>query len=173
MEIITYVLEGRLAHKDSMGHVETISPHEVQRMSAGKGVMHSEFNHEENAKTHLLQIWIEPDVIGMAPSYEQTFFSPESKRGQLKLVAAPDGRDGSVTIHANSFLYAGLFNGVESASHILDSSRMAYVHVARGAVCINGKNLVAGDALKIKDESTILINAGQDAEILLFDLPKV
>mgnify|MGYP006266709531 CR=1 FL=1 len=173
MEIITYVLEGRLAHKDSMGHVETISPHEVQRMSAGKGVMHSEFNHEENAKTHLLQIWIEPDVIGISPSYEQTYFSPESKRGCLKLVAAPDGRDGAVTIHANSFLYAGLFNGMESARYTLDKNRMAYVHVARGMVCINGQNLIAGDALKISDETVVSIAEGQDAEILLFDLPKV
>lgn len=173
MEIITYVLEGRLAHKDSMGHVETISPHEVQRMSAGKGVMHSEFNHEENAKTHLLQIWIEPDVIGIPPSYEQTYFSPESKRGKLKLVAAPDGRDGAVTIHANSFLYAGLFDGADSASYVLDAHRMAYIHVARGAIRINNQNLVAGDALKIRDESEVLIDSGKDAEILLFDLPKI
>jgi redox-sensitive bicupin YhaK (pirin superfamily) len=155
-----------------MGHVETISPHEVQRMSAGKGVMHSEFNHEQANKTHLLQIWIEPDVIGIAPSYEQTYFSPESKRGCLKLVAAPDGRDGAVKIHANSFLYAGLFNGSESAEYILDDSRMAYVHIVRGEIRINGKDLMAGDALKIRDESTVLIDAGRDAEILLFDLPK-
>lgn len=172
MEIITYVLEGELAHKDSMGHVETIRPHEVQRMSAGKGVMHSEFNHVTDGKTHLLQIWIEPDVRGIAPSYEQTVFESSEKRGKLRLVASPNGESGSVTIHANSRVYAGLFDGQEQAVHNMDAGRMAYVHVARGQVHVNGVSLNAGDALKVRAEREVRVERGNAAEILLFDLPE-
>ena len=170
MEIVSYVLEGALGHKDSMGNGSTIVPGDVQRMSAGRGVLHSEFNHEKAGVTHFLQIWIEPDVRGITPSYEQKHFSPEDKRGRLRLIAAPDGRDGSVTIHQQAFLYAGLFDGAERARHELAAGRKGYVHVARGAVTVNGHALNAGDALKT-DGGTIDIEKGKGAEVLLFDLP--
>jgi redox-sensitive bicupin YhaK (pirin superfamily) len=170
MEIVSYVLEGALGHKDSMGNGSTIVPGDVQRMSAGRGVLHSEFNHEKAGVTHFLQIWIEPDVRGITPSYEQKHFSSEDKRGRLRLIAAPDGRDGSVTIHQQAFLYAGLFDGAERARHELAAGRKGYVHVARGAVTVNGHALNAGDALKT-DGGTIDIENGQGAEVLLFDLP--
>lgn len=172
MEIITYILEGELAHKDSMGNGKAIYPNEVQRMSAGKGVMHSEFNHADGQTTHLLQIWIQPDVLGIEPGYEQTHFPTEDKRGKLRLVASPNGKDGSVTIHSNTNLYAGLFNGSEHTSLSIENERIAYVHVARGTIQINGEDLVAGDALMLAEESQVNIANGQDAEILLFDLPK-
>lgn len=172
MEIITYILDGELAHQDSMGHIESIRVHEVQRMSAGKGVMHSEFNHKKDQKTHLLQIWIEPNVMGIEPSYEQTFFEPAQKRGKLRLVASPTAQDGSVLIHANTFVYAGLFDQEEHVKHTLEPKRMAYVHVAQGAVQINGALLQAGDAIKIVAESEVIIEHGQQAEVLLFDLPQ-
>lgn len=171
MEIITYVLEGELAHKDNMGNGRAILPHELQRMSAGTGVMHSEFNHAQGQTTHLLQIWIQPDVIGVPPSYEQTYFSPEEKRGTLRLVASPNGAQGSVTIHSNTFLYAGLFDGPESQTLPLAAERMAYVQVARGNVEINGIALTNGDALMLQQESEVVITNGVQAEILLFDLP--
>lgn len=171
MEIITYVLEGELAHRDSMGNGEAIRPHEVQRMSAGRGVLHSEFNHAEDARTHLLQIWIQPDVRGVDPSYEQTLFEPAGKRGRLRLVAAPDGAEGAVRIHSSTRLYAGLFDGTETASLVLESGRLAYVHVARGTLEVNGARLQAGDAAKLVDEAQVTLAAGQDAEVLLFDLP--
>ena len=170
MEIVSYVLEGALGHKDSMGNGSTIVPGDVQRMSAGRGVLHSEFNHEKAGVTHFLQIWIEPDVRGITPSYEQKHFSSEDKRGRLRLIAAPDGRDGSVTIHQQAYLYAGLFDGAERARHELAAGRKGYVHVARGAVTVNGHALNAGDALKT-DGGTIDIENGQGAEVLLFDLP--
>jgi redox-sensitive bicupin YhaK (pirin superfamily) len=170
MEIVSYVLEGALGHKDSMGNGSTIVPGDVQRMSAGRGVLHSEFNHEKAGVTHFLQIWIEPDVRGITPSYEQKHFSPEDKRGRLRLIASPDGRDGSVTIHQRAFLYAGLFDGGERARHELAPGRKGYVHVARGAATVNGHALGAGDALKT-DGGTIDIEKGKGAEVLLFDLP--
>ena len=172
MEIITYVLEGELAHKDSMGNGRAIYPHEVQRMSAGKGVMHSEYNHAENQTTHLLQIWIQPDLLGVDPSYEQTLFSAEEKRGKLRLVASPDGAQNSVTIHSNTFLYAALINGDESAQHTLANDRIAYIHVARGSLSVNDVSLEAGDALMLAEETSVILEKGQEAEILLFDLPK-
>jgi quercetin 2,3-dioxygenase len=172
MEIITYVLEGELAHKDSMGNGRAIYPHEVQRMSAGKGVMHSEFNHAENQTTHLLQIWIQPDFLGVDPSYEQTMFAPEEKRGKLRLVASPNGSENSVKIHSNTFLFAALINGQENATHNLASDRLAYIHVARGNLCVNDVMLETGDALMLAEESSVILEKGQDAEILLFDLPK-
>ena len=171
MEIITYVLEGELAHKDNMGNGRAILPHEVQRMSAGKGVMHSEFNHAEGQTTHILQIWIQPDVLGVAPSYEQTYFGPDEKRGKLRLVASPNGQDGSVTIHSNTKLYAGLFDGPEATNYDLEKGRIAYLHLAKGKARINGEDLVAGDALMLVEESQVSISHGIDSEVLLFDLP--
>jgi redox-sensitive bicupin YhaK (pirin superfamily) len=170
MEIITYVLEGGIAHKDSMGNGSVILPGNVQRMSAGKGVMHSEFNPSKDEPTHLLQIWIEPNVRGVAPSYEEKHFDNAEKRGKLRLIASPDGRDGSVTIHQDAKVYAGLFDGDERATVQLGAERKAYVHVARGQVSVNGKALRAGDGLKAVNESAIEIKDGQQAEVLLFDL---
>jgi len=169
MEIISYVLEGALAHKDSMGTGSTIVPGDVQRMSAGKGVLHSEFNHAQDV-THFLQIWIEPNVSGIPPSYEQKHFDATSKRGRLRLVASPDGRDGSVTIHQDAFLYAALLDDAERAVHKLQSGRRAYVHVARGRLTVNGQPLETGDALKAANTPEITLEKGEGAEVLLFDL---
>jgi quercetin 2,3-dioxygenase len=170
MEIISYVLEGALAHKDSMGTGSTIVPGDVQRMSAGTGVLHSEFNHAEGAVTHFLQIWIEPNVRGVAPSYEQKHFDAASKRGRLRLVASPDGRDGSVRIHQDAYLHAALLEGKERVSHALGEGRRAYVHVARGKVTANGQPLEAGDALQASNAEEIVLENGEGAEVLLFDL---
>jgi len=170
MEIISYVLEGALAHKDSMGNGSTIVPGDVQRMSAGKGVLHSEFNHAKDAETHFLQIWIEPNVTGIAPSYEQKHFDAASKRGRLRLVASPDGRDGSVTIHQDAFLYAGLLDANDRIVHRLEPRRRAYLHVARGEITANGQALEAGDALKVVDTTELALERAKDAEVLLFDL---
>lgn len=171
MEIITYVLEGELAHKDSIGNGSVIRPGDVQRMSAGKGVMHSEFNHAKDRPTHLLQIWIEPNQFGIAPGYEEKHFEESAKRGRLRLIAAPEGGVDAVKIHQDARLYAGLFDGTESASFSVASGRRAYLHVARGTVNVNGVTLEAGDALKLTDEKHIEITAGRQAEVLLFDLP--
>jgi len=168
MEIISYVLEGALGHKDSMGNGSTIVPGDVQRMSAGTGVRHSEYNYEKSGTTHFLQIWIEPAVAGMPPSYEQKHFSPEEKRGRLRLIASPDGAEGSVTIHQDVLIYAGLFDGRENASYDLKNER-GYVHVARGRVTVNGYALEAGDALKT-EQGVIEIEGGEKAEVLVFDL---
>jgi redox-sensitive bicupin YhaK (pirin superfamily) len=170
MEIISYVLSGELAHKDSMGNVKGIPPGDVQRMSAGTGVQHSEFNHAEGQTTHFLQIWIEPNVTGIPPSYEQKAFSESEKRGALRLVASPDGAQGSVTIHADARLYAGLFNGAETAEITLDPQRKTYVHLVRGELQANGQALKAGDALKLEAESRLLLADGKEAEVLVFDL---
>jgi redox-sensitive bicupin YhaK (pirin superfamily) len=169
MEIISYVLEGELAHKDNMGNGSTIVPGDVQRMSAGKGVLHSEFNHARDV-THFLQIWIEPSVTGIAPSYEQKHFDAASKRGRLRLVASPDGREGSVTIHQDAFVYAALLDGADRAVHHLQPARRAYVHVARGRLAVNGQPLEAGDALKATQTAELVLEKGKDAEVLLFDL---
>jgi redox-sensitive bicupin YhaK (pirin superfamily) len=169
MEIISYVLEGSLGHKDSMGTGSTIVPGDVQRMSAGTGVRHSEFNHDKAGTTHFLQIWIEPNVRGIAPEYEQKRFEEAEKRGRLRLIASPDGRDGSVTIHQDALLYAGLFDGNETASYKLQNEK-GYVHVARGRITANGHVLNAGDALKTEGGSIELKN-GEKAEVLVFDLP--
>jgi redox-sensitive bicupin YhaK (pirin superfamily) len=171
MEIISYVLEGALAHKDSMGTGSTIVPGDVQRMSAGNGVRHSEFNQEKAKVTHFLQIWIEPAVQGMPPSYEQKHFAAGEKRGRLRLIASPDGADGSVTVHQDALVYAGLFDGAERASHALAKGRLGYVHVARGRVKANGRDLETGDALKT-DAAQIRLEGGEQAEVLLFDLPQ-
>jgi len=170
MEIISYVLEGALAHKDSMGNGSTIVPGDVQRMSAGKGVQHSEFNHSADAVTHFLQIWIEPNVTGMPPGYEQKHFDNASKMGRLRLVASPDGSEGSVKIHQDARLYAGLLDGADRASHAVTPGRRAYVHVACGALTVNGRALEAGDALKAADVKEIVLEKGKEAEVLLFEL---
>jgi redox-sensitive bicupin YhaK (pirin superfamily) len=170
MEIVSYVLSGNLAHKDSMGNVKGIPPGDVQRMSAGTGVMHSEFNHAEGQQTHFLQIWIEPNQKGITPSYEQTHFDEADKRGKLRIVASPEGRAGSVTIHANALMYAGLFNGSETASIVLPEGHKAYVHVIRGALQVNGQSLQGGDAAKLEGEPQLQLTQGQEAEVLVFDL---
>ncbi len=170
MEIVSYVLDGALAHKDDIGNGTAIRPGDVQRMSAGSGVRHSEFNHAPNATTHFLQIWIEPNERGIEPGYEQKHFDAAAKRGQLRLVASCDGRDGSVTVHADAALYAGLFDGAESARLMLDPARKTYVHVVRGGVQVNGMALVGGDAAKLGGESELTLSGGQDAEVLVFDL---
>jgi quercetin 2,3-dioxygenase len=169
MEIVTYVLEGALAHEDSMGNGSTIVPGDVQRMSAGTGVRHSEYNHDAAGVTHFLQIWIEPARAGLAPSYEQKHFAPQDKRGRLRLIASPDGADGSVVVHQDARVYAGLFDGTERASHALAKGRRAYVHLARGRLKVNGEALQAGDALKT--DATLELSDGQGAEVLVFDLP--
>jgi redox-sensitive bicupin YhaK (pirin superfamily) len=170
MEIISYVLSGELAHKDTMGNVKAIPPGDVQRMSAGSGVQHSEFNHAPDATTHFLQIWIEPNVAGVTPSYEQKTFADAGKRGQLRLVASPDGAQGSVSIHASARLYAGLFEGAEAATLALDPARKCYVHLVRGALQVNGKPLSTGDAALIEGESRLELQGGVQAEVLVFDL---
>ena len=169
MEIITYVLEGAIAHKDSLGTGSTIVPGDVQRMSAGSGVRHSEYNAHQG-ETHFLQIWIAPRCAGIAPSYEQKHFSEADKRGRLRLVASPDGRGGSLRIHQDASLYAGVFEGAEHAALALAAGRKGYVHVARGALSVNGHALAAGDALKA-DGGTIRLEKGRGAEVLVFDLP--
>ncbi len=169
MEIISYVLEGALAHKDSMGNGSTIVPGDVQRMSAGKGVQHSEFSHAQDV-THFLQIWIEPNVSGIPPSYEQKHFDAASKKGTLRLVASPDGREGSVTIHQDAYLYAALLDDADRAVYNLQSGRRGYVHVARGRLTVNGQPLEAGDAAKAVNTAEIVLEKGEDAEVLLFDL---
>ena len=170
MEIISYVLDGELEHKDSMGTGSVIRPGDVQRMSAGTGVSHSEYNPSPKNGVHFLQIWIEPGELGIKPSYEQKFFSPEDKRGKLRLLASPDGRGGSVTVHQDAQLYATLVDGDEKVTHALADDRKAYVHVARGSARVNGQPLGSGDALKIEGAAEIVIDQGDKAEVLLFDL---
>ena len=170
MEIISYVLEGNLAHKDTLGNIKGIPPGDVQRMSAGTGVQHSEFNHAEGQTTHFLQIWIEPNVTGIPPSYEQKTFADAEKRGMLRLVASPDGNQGSVMIHADARLYAGLFDGAETATLALDAKRKTYVFLIRGQLEANGQVLKAGDAAALQSETTLQLAHGQDAEVLVFDL---
>ena len=170
MEIISYVLEGNLAHKDTLGNIKGIPPGDVQRMSAGTGVQHSEFNHAKDQVTHFLQIWIEPNVTGIAPSYEQKSFDETDKRGRLRLVASPDGAQDSVLIHADARVYAGLFDGNETSRLAVDPTRKAYVHVVRGQIEANGQKLAAGDAAMLEKESQIELAGGQHAEVLVFDL---
>jgi redox-sensitive bicupin YhaK (pirin superfamily) len=177
MEIVSYVLDGALAHKDSMGngtpsgaHGGVIVPGDVQRMSAGTGVMHSEFNHSTDQITHFLQIWILPSSKGLAPGYEQKHFDAASKRGRLRLVASPDGHEGSVTIHADARIHAGLFDGDERAEVAPDPQRLTYIFVARGSVRANGQPLATGDAATLQAESRLVIDGGQSAEVLVFDL---
>jgi redox-sensitive bicupin YhaK (pirin superfamily) len=171
MEILSYVLEGQLGHRDSMGTGSVIVPGDVQRMSAGSGVTHSEMNASKSEPVHFLQIWIIPAVKGIAPGYEQKHFDAASKRGHLKLVASPDGAAGSVLIHQDARMYAGLFDGAEQATFETTPGRACYLHLARGSLKINDTPLVAGDALMLTGANTLRIHEGQDAELLLFDLP--
>ena len=170
MEIISYVLAGNLAHKDSMGNVVGIPPGDVQRMSAGSGVQHSEFNHAPDATTHFLQIWIEPKVTGIAPGYEQKSFGEAEKQGRLCLIASGDGAQGSVTLHADACLYAGLFDGDQSAELTLAAQRKCYVHLVRGEISVNGTQLTTGDAALLDGESRVCLSHAKDAEVLVFDL---
>jgi quercetin 2,3-dioxygenase len=177
MEIVSYVLDGELAHKDSMGNGTpggansgVMRPGDVQRMSAGSGVTHSEYNHASDRTTHFLQIWILPNQRGIAPSYEQKHFDDASKRGQLRLVASPDGHDGSVTIHADASIRAGLFDGAEHTELAIAPQRLVYVHVVRGRIEVNGHALSAGDAAKFSAETKLRLDKGHDAEVLVFDL---
>mgnify|MGYP003333317925 FL=1 len=170
MEIISYVLSGELAHEDSMGNIKGIPPGDVQRMSAGTGVTHSEFNHAKDQTTHFLQIWIEPNQLEIAPSYEQKSIPNANKDGKLCLVASSDGESGSVNISADAKMYAGLFNGNQTATLKLDPSRKAYVHLVRGSLEINNEKLNGGDALLIKDEPQLTFSNGKNAEVLVFDL---
>ena len=171
MEIISYVLEGELAHKDSMGNGSIIRPGDVQRMSAGTGVRHSEFNPTPKETVHFLQIWIQPAVRNIEPSYEEKRFAPEEKRGRLLLIVSPDRADGSLLIHQDAKVYAGLFTGNERTEFKTARGRRIYLHVARGAVKANGTALEAGDALRITDGAALRLSDAQDAEVLVFDLP--
>lgn len=170
MEIITYVLEGGVAHKDSMGNEGVIRPGEVQRMTAGTGIRHSEFNASKADPVHLLQIWIEPEKANLKPSYEQKMFPPEQKRGRLRLVGSHDGRDGSVQVHQDIALYAGLFKSGEKAELALKPGRHAWVHVANGELKVNGTVLKEGDAAAFSEEDKVVLEGAGDGEVLVFDL---
>ncbi|MCC2597283.1 pirin family protein [Pusillimonas sp. MFBS29] len=179
MEIISYVLDGELAHQDSMGNGHAgadnsgiIRPGDVQRMSAGTGVQHSEFNNLQDGSTRFLQIWIKPKFKGIRPGYEQKHFNPEQRRGRLALVASPNGQEGSVSMNADARIYAGLFNADETASQRLDTARLTYVHLARGKLTVNGHDLKEGDGALLEDETELDLSEGQNAEVLVFDLVK-
>lgn len=172
MEIISYVLDGELAHRDSMDNSSVIRPGDVQRMSAGSGVTHSEFNARQDGLVHFLQIWILPAEAGVTPSYEQKHFTPGDRHQQLRLVVSGDGAEGSLRIHQDARMYAGLFDGQADAELALAPGRLGYVHVARGRARVNGQWLESGDALKLRDEAAIRIEAGEQAEVLAFDLPR-
>ena len=171
MEIVSYVLDGALEHKDSMGNGSVIRPGDVQRMSAGTGVRHSEYNASQEEPAHFLQIWILPKTNGIAPGYEQKYFEPAQLAGRLRVVASPDGRDGSVTIHQDAVLYATKLDGATEVTHALAPGRRSYVQVARGRVSVNGQPLAAGDGVRIEHEPVVRLENGQAAEVLVFDLP--
>jgi redox-sensitive bicupin YhaK (pirin superfamily) len=171
MEIMSYVLEGSLSHRDNMGNGSVIVPGDVQRMSAGRGVLHSEFNPSSSERVHFLQIWIEPDQRGLPASYEQAKVPALAKRGRLALLAAPPGAGGAVTLHLDARVYAALVDGIEAIAHALAAGRRAYVHVARGNILVNGTALGPGDGVRIEDEAAVSMSGGRDAEVLLFDLP--
>lgn len=173
MEIVTVVLQGELSHKDSLGNGETLRPGEVQRMSAGRGIMHSEFSHSHTESTHLLQIWIQPHTLGAKSGYEQKPFAAAGRDGRFQLVVSPDGRDSSLSMQADAALYLGHFNGEQQAEFKLDERRRAYVHVALGSVTVNGVKLEAGDALKVENESSLHFSQGEGAEVLVFELSGV
>lgn len=173
MEIFSYVLEGALEHRDSMGTGSVIRPGDVQMMSAGTGVRHSEFNGSREEPVHFLQIWIVPDRSGVAPRYQERHFSAADKRGRLRLIISPDGAEQSLSVYQDARVYAGLFDGEERQDFVLPENRYAYVHVARGTVEVNGKTLVAGDGMRLRDVREVTFARGQDAEVLLFDLRPV
>lgn len=170
MEIVTYILEGELAHQDSMGNGSVIRVGDVQRMSAGTGIRHSEFNAAEHMPVHLLQIWIEPDEAGLTPSYEQKHFPLAEKQGRFRLIASRDGREGSVTIHQDAAIYAAVLDANQALRYTLDASRRAYLHLARGRISLNGSPLEASDGAKVNGPETLTLSALEAAEILLFDL---
>jgi redox-sensitive bicupin YhaK (pirin superfamily) len=170
MEIVTWILEGALEHEDSLGNGSVITPGEAQRMSAGKGILHSEYNPSADTPVHLLQIWIEPATRGLAPGYEQKRFAPAELQGRLRLVASPLGRDGSVTIHQDTEIYAARLGAGEAVSHVLQPGRLAYLHVARGRLTLNGQAMAAGDGAKVHDEARLDIVGLDAAELLLFDM---
>jgi quercetin 2,3-dioxygenase len=171
MEIISYVLSGELAHKDSMGNGSSIKPGDVQRMSAGSGVRHSEFNPSATEAVHFLQIWIQPSQRNIEPSYEEKRFSAHDKRGRLRLIVSPDRANGSLLIHQDARIYAGLFDGAEQADLVVEAGRRLYVHVAQGTLNANDQALSAGDALRITEGTTLHLENGRGAEVLVFDLP--
>jgi quercetin 2,3-dioxygenase len=170
MEIISYVLEGALAHKDSIGNGSVIRPGSVQRMSAGTGVQHSEFNPSTTEPVHFLQIWFIPNVTGIPPGYEEKYFDAVEKRGKLRLIASPDGADGSVVIHTDANMFAALVDVDEKIERAIAKDRYAYVHVARGSVSLNGTRLQAGDAASLTGESRVILDQGEKAEVLVFEL---
>ncbi|MWV11711.1 quercetin 2,3-dioxygenase [Pseudomonas sp. R-28-1W-6] len=170
MEIFSYVLQGSLEHKDTLGTGSVIRKGDVQLMSAGTGVAHSEYNASSTAPVHFLQIWVVPNAKGIEPRYQQQHFSTEEKRGSLRLVLSPDGQDGSLSINQDVRVYAGLFDGAERATLSLPIARHAYVHVASGSLSVNGQRLKAGDGLKIRHAQTLEFNHGEEAEVLVFDL---
>lgn len=172
MEIISYVLEGQLEHKDSMGNGSVLRYGDVQRMSAGSGVEHSEFNHSTTEPVHFLQIWIKPSSTGEAPGYEEKHFPIESKQGRLRLIASADGRDGSVSLRQDASIFAGILTPADEIAYPLPAARIAYVHVARGHIKVNGVELAAGDAVHIEKEAFVFLSDGEAAEVLLFDLPR-
>ena len=172
MEIISYVLDGALEHKDSMGNGSVLRYGDVQRMSAGQGVVHSEFNHSRSEPVHFLQIWIQPNEIGAPGGYEEKHFDVASKAGRLRLVASPDGHDGSVSLRQDASIYAAILDGSDAVSFPLRQGRIGYVHVARGALSVNGLAVKAGDAVRIDDEAQVSLDGALDAEVLLFDLPQ-
>lgn len=171
MEIISYVLDGQLAHKDSMGNGSVIRPGDVQRMSAGSGVFHSEHNPSASEPVHFLQIWIRPNQYGVRPGYEQKYFAPADKRGKLRLIVSADGAEDSVTIHQDARVHAGLFDGAEAATLQVAPGRRLYVHLVRGELTANGTQLKGGDALKLVDVTNLSLTGGNNAEVLVFDLP--
>ena len=170
MEILSYVLSGNLAHKDSIGNIKSIPPGDIQRMSAGSGVAHSEFNNADGLTTHFLQIWLSPTILGIPPGYEQKSIPSEQKIGTLRLIASPDGRNDSISINADAALYAGLFDGDQKAELALDPARKGYVHLIRGELTVNGQHLHGGDALLLEAEKRITLCNGRDAEVMVFDL---
>ena len=171
MEIISYVLSGALEHKDSMGNGSVLRYGDVQRMTAGTGVRHSEYNHSDREGVHFLQIWIQPSQAGIEPGYEEKHFTPESKAGVLRLVASPHGRDGSVLVHQDAYIYASILDGGQDVVHPLAAGRQAYVHVIRGSLTVNGTALRGGDAAKVTGEEAVTLAGADKAEVLLFDLP--
>jgi hypothetical protein len=170
MEIFSYVLEGALEHRDSMGNGSVIRPGDVQMMSAGTGVRHSEYNASREEQVHFLQIWLVPDRKGVTPRYQQRHFDAAEKRGRLRLIISPDAAEGSLSVHQDARVYAGLFDGAEQQRLVLPADRFAYVHVARGALTVNGQHLSAGDGMRLRNEQAIDFSAGDDTEVLLFDL---
>jgi len=170
MEIISYVLEGALEHRDSMGTGSIIRPGDVQRMSAGTGVTHSEYNHSKEQLVHFLQIWIEPKFRGVRPGYEQKNFPEQEKRGRLRLVAAPDGRDGAVTINQDAWIYAGLLNGADQARLSIAAGHRVYVHLVKGALTVNGQVLGEGDGAKLQGVEELVLDGASNAEVLVFDM---